>query len=137
MHSNSKGTIKLCPMRPAWHLFLCAFLNLSPKILLTVFLWCLKTASIILELPSHKRQVNGVKFSPDAKRVVSCGSDFFMKVIDLRTGSILFSKGNTTIILPTISSVKCSLITMDKRLSSCITGIMYCAQCTRAVTQYV
>ena len=38
-------------------------------------------------------QVNGVKFSPDAKRVVSCGSDFYMKVIDLKTGSILFSKG--------------------------------------------
>ena len=38
-------------------------------------------------------QVNGVMFSPDAKRVVSCGSDFYMKVIDLKTGSILFSKG--------------------------------------------
>jgi len=57
-----------------------------------VVLWCLKTASVILELPSHTRQVNGVKFSPDAQRVLSCGSDFFMKVIDLRTGSILFSK---------------------------------------------
>ena len=45
------------------------------------------------ELPAHTRQVNGVKFSPDAKRVVSCGSDFYMKVIDLKTGSILFSKG--------------------------------------------
>ena len=49
--------------------------------------------SIIQELPAHKRQVNGVKFSCDAKRVVSCGSDFYMKVIDLQTGTILFSKG--------------------------------------------
>ena len=48
---------------------------------------------IIQELPAHKRQVNGVKFSCDAKRVVSCGSDFYMKVIDLQTGTILFSKG--------------------------------------------
>jgi WD40 repeat protein len=39
-------------------------------------------------------QVNGVRFSPDANRVVSCGSDFYMKVIDLKTGSILFSKGH-------------------------------------------
>lgn len=59
-----------------------------------VVLWCLETYCIIQELPAHKRQVNGVKFSSDAKRVVSCGSDFYMKVIDLQTGTILFSKGN-------------------------------------------
>lgn len=58
----------------------------------SVVLWCLESYSIIQELPTHSRQVNGVKFSPDAKRVVSCGSDFYMKVIDLKTGSILFSK---------------------------------------------
>ena len=58
-----------------------------------VVLWCLESYDIIQELPGHARQVNGVKFSPDAKRVVSCGSDFYMKVIDLKTGSILFSKG--------------------------------------------
>ena len=58
-----------------------------------VVLWCLESYSIIQELPAHKRQVNGVKFSCDAKRVVSCGSDFYMKVIDLQTGTILFSKG--------------------------------------------
>jgi len=57
-----------------------------------VVLWCLESYSIIQELPAHKRQVNGVKFSCDAKRVVSCGSDFYMKVIDLQTGTILFSK---------------------------------------------
>ena len=54
-------------------------------------------SSIIQELPAHKRQVNGVKFSCDAKRVVSCGSDFYMKVIDLQTGTILFSKGKLSI----------------------------------------
>ena len=58
-----------------------------------VTLWCLESYSIIQELPAHKRQVNGVKFSSDAKRVVSCASDFYMKVIDLQTGTILFSKG--------------------------------------------
>ena len=58
-----------------------------------VILWCLKSGAQIQELPSHARQVNGVKFSPDAKRVVSCGSDFFLKVIDIKTGHILLSKG--------------------------------------------
>ena len=57
-----------------------------------VILWCLNSGAQIQELPSHTRQVNGVKFSPDAKRVVSCGSDFFLKVIDIKTGCILFSK---------------------------------------------
>ena len=55
-----------------------------------VVLWCLESYSIIQELPAHKRQVNGVKFSCDAKRVVSCGSDFYMKVIDLQTGTIMY-----------------------------------------------
>lgn len=64
-----------------------------------VTLWCLKSASIIQELPSHERQVNGVKFSPDARRVVSCGSDFYLKVIDLGTGSILFSKSRVRALL--------------------------------------
>ena len=58
-----------------------------------VTLWCLESYSVIQELPAHKRQVNGVKFSCDAKRVVSCGSDFYMKVIDLQTGTILLSRG--------------------------------------------
>ena len=71
-----------------------------------VVLWCLESYSIIQELPAHNRQVNGVRFSSDAKRVVSCGSDFYMKVIDLQTGTILFSKGkhNTPIFLLTNTS---------------------------------
>ena len=56
-------------------------------------LWCLVTFDLIQALPGHKRTVNAVKFSLDGKKVVSCGSDFKMKVIDLQTGTILFSKG--------------------------------------------
>ena len=56
-------------------------------------LWCVQTHTIIMELPAHKRQVNAVRFSFDGTRVASVGSDFYMKVIDLKTGSILFSKG--------------------------------------------
>ena len=57
-----------------------------------VVLWCLNSGAQIQELPSHTRQVNGVRFSPNSKRVVSCGSDFFLKVIDIKTGCVLFSK---------------------------------------------
>jgi WD40 repeat protein len=53
---------------------------------------------VIQELPKHRRQVQAVRFSPDGSRVVSCGSDFYMKLIDLKTGSILFSKGRPLII---------------------------------------
>ena len=94
----------------------------------TVNLWCLKSASVILELPSHSRQVNGVKFSPDAKRVVSCGSDFFLKVIDLRTGSILFSKGKSfqsgpseLCIFRAITCVSCNYYFLDYKKISGLT----------------
>jgi len=40
-------------------------------------------------------QVRSVKFSPDATLVASAGSDFYIRVIDLKTGSIVFSKGVT------------------------------------------
>ena len=53
----------------------------------------MQTHTIIMELPAHRRQVNAVRFSFDGTRVASVGSDFYMKVIDLKTGSILFSKG--------------------------------------------
>lgn len=57
-----------------------------------VVLWCLNSYQMIQELQRHKRQVKSVRFSHDGTRVASCGSDFKMKVIDLKTGSILFSK---------------------------------------------
>ena len=56
-------------------------------------LWCVLTHNRIQELPTHRRQVNAVQFSLDGRKVVSCGSDFYMKVIELKTGSILFSRG--------------------------------------------
>lgn len=84
-HDNQVSAVDLCPDNSQ-----CVSGTRDGR----VTLWCLESYSIIQELPAHKRQVNGVKFSGDAKRVVSAGSDFYMKVIDLQTGTILFSKGN-------------------------------------------
>ena len=84
----------------------------------TVVLWCLESYALIQELPAHKRQVNGVKFSSDAKRVVSCGSDFYMKIIDLQTGTILFSKSELSLSTLKITlSFKVLLSDLDEELN--------------------
>ena len=43
-------------------------------------------------LPSHTRQVNCLALSPGHDRIISGGSDFGLKVMDLRTGAVVFSK---------------------------------------------
>ena len=43
-------------------------------------------------LPSHGRQVNCLALSPGHDRILSGGSDFGLKVFDLRTGAVVFSK---------------------------------------------
>ena len=43
-------------------------------------------------LPSHTRQVNCLALSPSHDRIISGGSDFGLKVMDLRTGAVVFSK---------------------------------------------
>jgi len=60
-----------------------------------VVLWCLETNSswsVQQQLPSHARQVNALAFSPAGTQVISAGSDFYMKVFDLKTGTVIFSK---------------------------------------------
>ena len=41
-------------------------------------------------LPSHSRQVNCVALSPGQDRILSGGSDFQLKLFDLRTGAVVF-----------------------------------------------
>ena len=43
-------------------------------------------------LPSHTRQVNCLALSPCHDKIISGGSDFGLKVMDLRTGAVVFSK---------------------------------------------
>uniref|UniRef100_A0A146LEF4 Protein FAN n=2 Tax=Lygus hesperus TaxID=30085 RepID=A0A146LEF4_LYGHE len=57
-----------------------------------VFLWSLKSFSIVKNLPGHKESVNGIDFSPDGTRLVTCSDDRTLKVFDLCTGTVVFSK---------------------------------------------
>lgn len=54
--------------------------------------WCLLSHKVIQEVRAHTRQVNAIKFSPNNRTIVSCGSDFNVKVIDIVYGTIVFSK---------------------------------------------
>jgi len=48
--------------------------------------------SMAHRLPSHSRQVNCVALAPDGSRILSGGSDMGIKVFDLKTGTVVFSK---------------------------------------------
>ena len=43
-------------------------------------------------LPSHSRQVNSVALAQGGDRILSGGSDMGIKVFDLKTGTVVFSK---------------------------------------------
>ena len=49
--------------------------------------------STLIKVVSGYHPASSGHLELDGKKVVSCGSDFKMKVIDLQTGTILFSKG--------------------------------------------
>ena len=47
---------------------------------------------VIQEVAAHSRQVQAIRFSPNNRTIVSCGSDFKVKVIDIVYGTVVFSK---------------------------------------------
>ena len=47
---------------------------------------------MIQEVAAHSRQVQAIRFSPNNRTIVSCGSDFKVKVIDIVYGTVVFSK---------------------------------------------
>jgi factor associated with neutral sphingomyelinase activation len=61
-----------------------------------VWVWSLERAggawAMAHRLPSHARQVNCLALSPGEDRILSGGSDFGLKVFDLRTGTVVFSQ---------------------------------------------
>jgi len=48
--------------------------------------------SMAHRLPSHSRQVNAVALAPGGEKILSGGSDMGIKVFDLKTGTVVFSK---------------------------------------------
>ncbi|XP_014249763.1 protein FAN-like isoform X1 [Cimex lectularius] len=57
-----------------------------------IFLWSLKSFSIVKSLPGHKEAVNSIQFSADGTKLVTCSDDRTLKVYDLCTGTVVFSK---------------------------------------------
>lgn len=47
---------------------------------------------ILIIIAGHKESVSALSFSPDGTKLVSCSDDQSLKVIDLCTGTIVFSK---------------------------------------------
>ncbi|KAL0274091.1 UNVERIFIED_CONTAM: hypothetical protein PYX00_006608 [Menopon gallinae] len=54
--------------------------------------WDVISNACLLKEISHTGSVNGVSFSPDNSKLVSCGSDGYFKVFDLLTGMEVYSK---------------------------------------------
>lgn len=58
----------------------------------TVMLWNIDQQAAISHHPIHKETVHSVLFSPDGQRILSCGADYFMRVVDVHTGTEVYSK---------------------------------------------
>ncbi|XP_067052011.1 protein FAN-like isoform X3 [Acropora muricata] len=58
----------------------------------SVMLWNIDQQAVISHHPIHKETVHAVLFSPDGQRILSCGADHFMKVLDVHTGTEVYSK---------------------------------------------
>lgn len=76
----------------------CVNLNRDNKLLVTgthdgeVFLWDMENHTLIQPLPGHKGVVHAAMFSPDSKKLVSCGEDCSFKVLDLTSRMQVYSK---------------------------------------------
>ncbi|XP_070575197.1 protein FAN-like isoform X2 [Ptychodera flava] len=57
-----------------------------------VYLWDAETHVLISQKHVHSGVVHDVKFSPDGQRVLSCGDDHFMRVIDVHSGTEVYAK---------------------------------------------
>ncbi|CAH3169012.1 unnamed protein product [Porites evermanni] len=58
----------------------------------TVMLWNIDQQAAISHHPIHKATVHAVLFSPDGQRILSCGADHFMRVLDVHTGTEVYCK---------------------------------------------
>ena len=78
-----------------------------------VVLWDVRTGSEVLTFSGHAREIQGLAFSPDGKRLVSASSDSTLKVWDTGTGAEVLSLHGHA------SDVSCVAISADgKRIIS-------------------
>nr|CAD7423482.1 unnamed protein product [Timema monikensis] len=57
-----------------------------------LFLWYMESHLLKQKMQGHSGSVYAANFSPDGKKLVSCGEDGSFKVVDLSTGMLLYSK---------------------------------------------
>ncbi|KAI0217874.1 hypothetical protein LSAT2_030335 [Lamellibrachia satsuma] len=57
-----------------------------------VCLWDVSTCYLLRHQHAHTGTVHAVAFSPDAQQLISCGEDGYLQVIDVNTGTEIFSK---------------------------------------------
>ncbi|XP_071957305.1 protein FAN-like [Antedon mediterranea] len=57
-----------------------------------VYLWDVECQTVLRQTQSHVGQVTCVKFSKDGQRMVSCGEDCYMRVVDINTGTEILAK---------------------------------------------
>nr|CAD7574462.1 unnamed protein product [Timema californicum] len=57
-----------------------------------LFLWYMESHLLKQKMQGHSGSVYAASFSPDSKKLVSCGEDGSFKVVDLSTGMLLYSK---------------------------------------------
>lgn len=57
-----------------------------------IFLWDVETKVLLKQILGHTGGVEGLCFSPDGKKLVSCGNDCTFQVLDLVTGMALYNK---------------------------------------------
>lgn len=61
----------------------------------TVYQWQIESQAMLRHSHSHNCSVNAVKFSPDDSQVVSAADDGYLRVVDISTGTEVFSKNVT------------------------------------------
>ncbi|KAK3746418.1 hypothetical protein QZH41_012767, partial [Actinostola sp. cb2023] len=81
----------------------------------TVLLWNIDQQMILSQHPIHKGNVHSVLFSPDGQRILSCGADHFMRVIDVHTGTEVFSRD-------TGQEIRCAVWDGQMVLAGCESG---------------
>ncbi|XP_012260336.2 protein FAN [Athalia rosae] len=56
-----------------------------------LFLWCLEQFSLQFTIKGHTARVNAASFDGESKKLVSCAKDLALKVLDVQTGTQIYS----------------------------------------------
>lgn len=57
-----------------------------------IVLWDMANLEVLKQISGHQGGVEALCFSPDGRKLVSCGNDKSFRVVDLNTGMMLYNK---------------------------------------------